>query len=75
MLTPTEEKYTLTIYIMVSELPMITAAQKDGKLSAPYCDISSEYAAIDALPEKGLVIRRVSSSDGTPRREVIGSSA
>ena len=58
---------------MVSELPIITAAQKAGKLSAPELFISSEKDAIEALPEKGLVIRSVKSSEGMPRRAVIGS--
>lgn len=52
---------------------MITAAQKDGKLSAPVFSISSENDAIEALPEKGLVIRRVKSSEGIPRCAFKGS--
>ncbi len=57
---------------MVSELPIITEAQKDGKLSAPSSSIRDEYAAIDALPEKGRVMRRVISSDGIFKKDVTG---
>ena len=71
--TPTEEKYIPKIYTMVSELPIITAAQKAGKLFAPVLSIRDEKDAIDALPEKGLVISRVKSSEGIPRRTVMGS--
>lgn len=65
----------LIIYTRVSELPIIIAAQKEGKLSAPAFFISSAKEAVEALPEKGRVIRSGKSSPGTPNFSAAGRTS
>ena len=69
---PTDEKYTPKTYIIVSELPMITDAHAAVKLSAPYFDSISEYIAVDALPDTGLVKSNGKSPSGTPTASAAG---
>ena len=56
----------------MSELPSITAAHRDGKLSEPVFDSISEKTAVDALPDTGRVSSSESISDGIPIRSANG---
>lgn len=69
-----EEKYTVSMYTTVSELPIMTDAQSEGKLSAPRFLSRSSKIAREALPEKGRVKRSGSNSEGNPTRSAIGES-
>lgn len=77
----TDEKYTDSTYMTVSELPIMTDAISDAPLSGPHRDNSSENDAIDAEPDMGRVSRSGVISDGsptapsTPEREDAMSSA
>ena len=58
----------------MSDEPIITAAIRAGRLSAPHFSRSVENAAVDAPPENGRVAARGASSAGIPNAASTGAS-
>ena len=62
-------------YTTVSELANMIDAHNPARLSAPTEPSRVLYAAVEALPEKGRVIRSGRSSQGRPIASAAGASS
>ena len=70
---PAAPKYNASVYIIVSEAPIIIDAHLPAKLSAPFRTKSSFTVAFAALPERGRTKTSGTISEGNPILDVTGT--